>query len=47
LQNPKYKEIKPEDLKNLNPIVANEKKYLQRVLIQINNEVPESIKTNM
>lgn len=47
LENPKYKEVTEEDLKNPSFLIPNERKYLQKVLIQINKEVPEIIKNNM
>ncbi len=47
LENPKYKEFKPEDLNLPNPIISNEPKYLQRILININSTVPDNIKENM
>ena len=47
LENPKYKEFKPEDLNIPNHIISNEPKYLQKILIKINNTVPDNIKENM
>lgn len=47
LENPKYKEVTEEDLKNPSFLIPNERKYLQKILIQINKEVPEIIKNNM